>query len=169
MKLRIHFERIAFAAFALAVSSPDAKALAADANKACALVTPAELEAALGEKVTLKPQSGTGSVAMCTGTSPKANVLLRVAAKREGSGDAAKAGVEMMRKQGYQVDVKMFGPITCSTMEPPANLAGHGFNTTCSVTKGTLVAAIEVTAKAKADVIPIERLKPVAEKMAGRF
>ena len=71
--------------------------------------------------------------------------------------------------KGIQVDVQTFGPITCSTMIPPENLAMYGYNTTCSVTKGTSVAAVEVTVKSKGDMVPVERLKPIAEKMAGRL
>jgi len=132
-------------------------------------VTAAELKTVLGDEVTLKPLGGTGGVAICNGTTSKASVLLRVATKRQGSGDAAKAGIEAARKMGAQVDVKTFGPITCSTMVPPESLAAHGFNTTCSITKGTSLAAIEITAKTKADMVSIEGLKTLAEKMAGRL
>lgn len=168
MKTRIS-RWIALAASAAVVSGVAAPVHAADANKACALVTPAELEAALGEKVTLKPQGGMEGVALCSGTTPKAGVMLRVAMKSSGSEDAAKEGIEMARKMGAQVDVKTFGPMTCSTMIPSESLAAHGFNTTCSVTKGASVAAIEVTTKTKAEMVSIEHMKALAEKMAGRF
>lgn len=70
---------------------------------------------------------------------------------------------------GAQVDVKTFGPITCSTMVPPASLAEHGFNTTCTVSKANAVAGIEVTAKTQKDRVSIDKLRPLAEKMASRF
>jgi hypothetical protein len=54
-------------------------------------------------------------------------------------------------------------------MMPPANLAQHGFNTTCTVSKPTAVAGIGVTAKSQQDMVSIERLHPLAEKMASRF
>jgi hypothetical protein len=159
---------VSFSPWVLSIVAAPARA--ADANKACALVTQSELEAVLGEKVTLKP-GGMEKVLLCNGTTPKASVLLRVATKRDGSGsgDAAKAGIEAARKMGAQVDVKTFGPMTCSTMVPPENLAAYGFNTTCSITKGASVAAIEITAKTRADMVSIERLKALADKMAGRF
>src|SRR5439155_21354365 len=78
-------------------------------------------------------------------------------------------GVEVVTKMGIQVDVKTFGLITCSTMVPTANLAQHGFNTTCTVSKPTAVAGVEVTAKSQHDMVSIERLHPLAEKMASRF
>jgi hypothetical protein len=160
---------LAIAALTVAASIAACPAHGADGDKACALVMPAELEAALGEKAAMKPQGGTATASICSGTTPKASVMLRVAVKREGSADAAKAGAEMMRKKGIAVDVQTFGPITCSTMIPPENLAMYGYNTTCSVTKGTSVAAVEVTVKSKADMVPVDRLKPLAEKMAGRL
>ncbi len=146
-----------------------APAGAAEKNKACDLVTPAELEAVVGAAVTLTPQGKMEGGAICTGSSAKGRLLLRLAKSRPGAEDAAKAGIESARKMGFQGDVETFGPITCSTLLPPENLAAHGFNTTCTVTKDKSVAGVEFTAKTKADMIPIERLKPLAEKMAGRF
>jgi hypothetical protein len=88
---------------------------------------------------------------------------------RDRSGGTEKKGIEAVRKMGIQVDVKTFGPITCSTMAPPASLAQHGFNTTCTVIKPTAVAGVEVTAKSQQDMVSIERLHLLAEKMANRF
>lgn len=152
-------------------------AAAADTNRACALVTAEELEGALGAKVSgLKPggmvgQAGMSSdVQICMGSSPAVTVMLRIAkGGGGGSGNAAAKGLEIAKKMGAQVDVKSFGPITCSAIIPPKNMEQYGFNTTCSVVKGGQVAAIEVTAKTKNDVVPIDKLRPLAEKMAGRF
>jgi hypothetical protein len=74
--------------------------------------------------------------------------MLRIAKGGDESGNAA-----------AQVDVKTFGPMTCSTVTPPKNLE----------VKGGEMAAIEITARTKNDVVPIDKLRPVAEKMAGRF
>ena len=71
--------------------------------------------------------------------------------------------------EGGKVEVKTFGQVTCSTMVPPPNLAQYGYNTTCSVLKGETVVAIEVTAKSQKDMVPMEKLRPVAEKMATRI
>jgi hypothetical protein len=153
-------------------------AAAADTNRACALVTAEELEGALGAKVSgLKPSGMVGEAGMpkdiqiCSGSSRTATIMLRIAkgGGGGGSGNAAAKGIEIAKKMGAQVDVKTFGPITCSTMTPPKNLEQYGFNTTCSVVKGGQVAAIEVTAKTKNDVVPIDKLRPLAEKMASRF
>ena len=39
--------------------------------------------------------------------------------------------------------------VTCSTIIPPANMASYGFNTTCTNSKPTGVAGIEIPAKAE--------------------
>lgn len=148
---------------------------AAAANKACELLTASELQTALGATVTLKGDGAPGAAGLelCRGETPTAVVLLRLATGlnpgRDRSGATERAGIEAAKKRGAQVDVKIFGPITCSTIVPPANLAQYGFNTTCAVTKPTAVAAIEVTAKSQKDMVAIDKLRVLAEKMAGRF
>ncbi len=139
-------------------------------NKACALVTPNELQALLGAKVSgLKGTDMPGGTGICMGQTPTARVTLRLAKRPEQGAGAEAAGIEIAKKMGAQVDVKTFGPVTCSTVIPPASLAEHGFNTTCSIAKKTDVAAIEVTAKIQKDMIPIDKLRPLAEKMMERF
>jgi hypothetical protein len=157
---------------ALVLNAP--RASATNANKACGLLTAVELEGAIGAKVQALEggATGTGSrgdVDLCSAETATGRVLLRVAAKRGGAPGAEAKGVEVAKQMGFQVDVKTFGPVTCSTMIPPKNLEQHGFNTTCSVVKGAAVAAIEVTTKSRKDMVPIGKLRPLAEKMASRF
>jgi len=142
-------------------------------GKACSLATPDELQAALGAKVSgLKSQSMPGGGAeLCIGQTPTASVMMRLAKRSDqgqGKGKEA-AGIEMAKKMGAQVEVKTDGPITCSTMIPPKGLEQYGFNTTCSVLKNGQVAAIEVTAKSQKDMVAMDSLHKIAEKMAGRF
>lgn len=98
---------------------------AADGNKACGLLTPSELESVLGTKVSL---SGGGGMAvqrteLCTGKTSTSTVMLRLVTGldpgRDRSGGTEKKGIEMVKQMGVQVEVKTFGPITCSTMVPP--------------------------------------------------
>ncbi len=148
----------------LAISVPG---MAADNSKVCALVTPAELESLVGGKVELK--GGTiGKAAFCSGRTPAVSVMLRMAPRPPGPGNEA-AGVAVAKKMGAQVDVKTFGPITCSTIIPPKDKEVYGFNTTCAVLKEGTVAAIEITTKSRAAMVPIDKLRPIAEKMAKRF
>lgn len=167
---------------ALAIAMALSPIANAQANKACALASPAEIEGVLGAKVSdlkgdaLSGHTGQGDVElqMCSGNTAKGTVVMRIG-KRTGnsagshSADAARKGIEQMKKMGAQVDVKINGPITCSTIVPPKNLEQYGFNTTCSVTKPPQVAAIEIQTKTRADMAPIEKLRPLAEKMSGRF
>jgi hypothetical protein len=142
---------------------------AAGPNKACELLTPAEVEDALGAKASAFAEGAGG---FCYATTPTLTIMVRFAArknKNDATGREAR-GIEIMKQMGGQVDVQSFGPVTCSTLVPPANLAQTvGFNTTCSVTKGEAVAAVEVTAKAQADMVAIDKLRPLAAKLATRF
>ncbi len=140
-------------------------------DNACSLATPAELAAALGTKAPdLKPQTTPGGAApVCTGTTATATVMLRMGRRTSPGGDKEAKGIAAARQMGIKVDVKTYGPVTCSTMVPPPNLAQMGYNTTCSVLKGNTVAAIEVTTKTQQDMVPMEKLRPIAEKMASRI
>jgi len=154
--------------FALAIFTVPAEAQ----NKACALATPDELKSLLGAAVSgLKNDSGLGDVAICQGQTPSVTVMLRLAKRSGGAtpSDAAAKGIEKAKQAGFQVEVKTFGPITCSTLIPPAKLAQYGYNTTCSVSKNGQVAAIEIGAKQQKDMVSIDKLHPLAEKIAQRF
>ena len=142
----------------------------APANKACGLVTDSELQSALGSKVALKAGS-IGDVQTCSGETPSARVLLRFFKRiTDRSGNAEQAGIDAIRKMGAQVDVKTSGGIMCMTAVPPAKMAAMGFGTTCTVTsKAPTFAVIEITAKTQKDMVPMEKLRGVAEKMASRF
>jgi hypothetical protein len=77
--------------------------------------------------------------------------------------------MEMLKQMGGRVEVKTFGPIVCSTVEPPSDKQQMGYNTTCTVNKDTAMASIEFTANKKQDMLPIDRVRGLAEKMAERF
>jgi hypothetical protein len=148
---------------------------AAGANKACGLVTPSELESVLGGNVRMNASvpMPDGKTEICTGQAPTTSVTLRLVTGldpgRDRSGSKEKAGIELFKKMGAKVDVKIFGPITCSTIEPPGEQMEKGINTTCTVSKDAAVAGIEVTAKRQKDMVSIDQLRPLAEKMAARF
>jgi hypothetical protein len=142
----------------------------APANKACGLVTESELQSALGSKVTLK-EGSIGEVQTCAGETQSARVLVRFFKRStDSSGKAEQAGIDAIRKMGAQVDVKTSGGIMCMTAVPPEKMAAMGFGTTCTVTsKAPTFAVIEITAKTQKDMVSMERLRVVAEKMASRF
>jgi hypothetical protein len=148
---------------------------AAEGSKACSLVTSSEIEAVIGSSVTLNPSPSlpVGKGEFCLGKWPDGKLMLRLVTgldpERDRSGSKEKSGLEMMKNMGAQVDVKTFGPIVCSMLVPPSGKEQMGYNTTCTVSKDTAVAGIEVTAKNKTSMIPIEKLHQLAEKMTGRF
>ena len=144
------------------------------ANQACGLVTVQELEAVVGSAVVMKggaPTAG-GKTEVCIGQTPNASVLLRLVTGldpgRDRSGSKEKAGLELFKNMGAKIEVKRFGPIICSTIEPPEQMP-QNFNTTCTAVKDTAVAGIEVTVKSRTGMVSIEKLHQLAEKMATRF
>ncbi len=169
-RLRVVALTAALAASAIALPTPPLMAAGAP-NGACGLLTSAELESIVG-KVTLSPGDA-GKAAICTGRTEKATVMMRLvtgldpAAKRDGTRE--RAGLEMMKKMGAQVSIVTDGPMTCSTITPPPDRAQVGYNTTCTVAKPSALAGVEITARTRADMVPIDRLKPLAAKMATRF
>jgi len=153
----------AAAALLLATAS-----LAADGALACALVTPGEIEALTGAKVEMKGVT-VGTSNFCSARTPSLGVMVRMAQRPAGAGDKESAGITIARKMGAQIDIKKYGPITCSTIVPPKEKEVYGYNTTCSVAKGTTVAAIEVTTKTRETMVPMMKMRALAEKVAKRF
>src|SRR5947209_7285686 len=130
------------ATFTLAVLFGSPCVAYSQANKACALSSPGEIESVLGAKVTgLNAPGAVGSAQFCMGSSPKGSVMLRLGKRsNRPPGEAERKGLEIVKKMGAEVDVKFFGPITCSTIIPPKNKEASGFNTTCTVSKADSVA-----------------------------
>ncbi|HET8721294.1 MAG TPA: hypothetical protein VFM24_04660, partial [Nitrospira sp.] len=88
---------------------------------------------------------------------------------RDRSGSKEKAGLEMVKNMGAQVEVQTFGPIVCSSLIPPRGKEQMGYNTTCTLSKETAVAGIEITANSQAGMVSIEKLHTLAQKMGDRF
>ena len=157
------------------VSVQGTSAATGDNNKACGLLRASEIESILGAKVALNGSATMpgGTTQICTGQASNARIMLRLVTGsdpgRDRSGGKEKAALEIVKQMGGQVEVKTFGPIVCSTLEPPVSKQQMGYNTTCTVSKDTAMAGIEVTASNKQAMLPIERLRPLVEKMMGRF
>jgi len=150
-----------------------APARAAEANRACALVTVEEFEAATGLNVaSVVPSGSAGSGReMCLGFGADKRVVftLRIA-KRTGPAGREEKGIEAVKKMGGQAEVKTFGPISCSTLMIPTGAAGQShYSTTCTVMKGDTVAGIDIMAKSQSEMVPMDKVRPLAEKIASRF
>jgi hypothetical protein len=147
----------------------------------CSLLTPAEIESALGGKLSgfggNAPMSAT--MPTCSGVMPNhASVMVMFAA-----GDAKTAAdpkwadplgyLEQLGRQSAnsvkaQFDAKRFGSsILCTTLIPPKP---GPYSTQCmGVKKPTGMATITVLVRTQQDMVPMDKLRPLAEKMLGRF
>jgi hypothetical protein len=137
---------------------------------ACALVTESDVQSVLGTKVDLTPGS-LGETQTCTGQNPAALVVVSLFTRTADSFEQReKVRIDALKTMGAQVDVKTSGGITCVTSVFPPNSTHHAFSTSCTVmSKAPKFAKIEVTAGAQKDMVPSEKLRTLAEKMATRF
>ena len=156
--------RSAIVATVLIACAGAANAATVQTNKACGLLPAAEVEAGLGFKSTLSPNSLGG----CMGPTPThhtVGVELK-AATPPGPNDEA-TFIQFLKTQGLQAEFKKFGSTICWTGTPQK--AGVAFGSSCSITKGAQTATISVTAESAKDVVPVEKLHLLAEKMATRL
>jgi len=147
----------------------------------CKLLTPAEIESALGGKLSgfggNAPMSAT--IPTCSGIMPnRMSVMVMFAA-----GDAKSAAdpkwadplgyLEQMSRQSAnsikaQLDAKRFGSsILCTALIPPKQ---GPYSTQCmAVKKPTGMATITILVHSQQEMVPMDKLRPLAEKMLGRF
>src|ERR1044071_628500 len=162
MKPKILFLAAA-AALLLAAAS-----FAADGALACALVTPGEIEALTGVKVEMKGVT-VGTSNFCSARTPTLGVMVRMAQRPAGAADKESAAITIARKMGAHIDIKKYGAITCSTIVPPKEKEVYGFNTTCAIGKGPTLASIEGTTPKRESMVPMEKMRALAEKVGKRF
>ena len=136
----------------------------AQGNKLCALLTPAEIEAALGFKVALSPNALGG----CMGPTPSRHMVsIELKAAPIPGPDGQAQIVQAMKAHGIRMEFATFGPVTCSTGIPQKPELPFGTN--CSISKGGQTAIISVTAGSEREMVPLEKLRTLAEKMAPRL
>ena len=147
----------------------------------CSLLTPAEIESVVGAKL-----SGYGgnsamsaTIPTCSGVMPnRASVMVMFAA-----GDAKTAAdpkwadplgyLEQLGRQSAnsvkaQFEAKRFGSsILCTALIPPKP---GPYSTQCmAVKKPTGMATITILVRAQEDMVPMDKLRVLAEKTLGRF
>ncbi|MER3446645.1 MAG: hypothetical protein C4291_07270 [Candidatus Dadabacteria bacterium] len=137
-------------------------------SAACKLLQPAELESALGGKAGKFADLGDGS--MCYEQIGSLKVLIRTG-KRQGDEDGVREwrAIELARAQGFQIEVKTDGELTCSTYIPPASKSQVGFNTTCSILHAGRVIAVEVTAPSQKEMASMDVVRKLAQKVFTRL
>jgi hypothetical protein len=146
----------------------------------CSLLKPAEVESALGVKVSgLDVNSQMGGMPTCSGVAAnRMSVMVMFAGAGPHNGNDAKwadplgelerQSRESAKSIGAQMEVKRFGSsILCTTLIPPKQ---GPYSTQCmAVKKPTGMGSISVLVRTQQDMVPIEKLHPLAEKMLGRL
>jgi hypothetical protein len=146
----------------------------------CKLLTPAEIEGALGGKVVFAGGAQWGATPTCAGAStPKRmSIMLMFVPGNAGKADDPKWAdplgylEQVSRASGNsikaQMEFKRFGSsMLCSTLIPPKP---GPYSTQCLVVKKpTGMVSISVLVVTQQDMVPIDKLHLLAEKMAGRF
>jgi hypothetical protein len=150
----------------------------------CKLLTQAEIENAIGAKATFTGTAQWGATPTCPGgsTAKKMSILVMFVPGDAKAGDAAKKDPRWADPLGYleqisrqsadsikaKMDAKRFGSsILCTTLIPPKQ---GPYSTQCMVVKiPTGMASISVLVKTQQEMVSMETLRPLAEKMLGRF
>jgi hypothetical protein len=146
----------------------------------CSLLTPAEIESALGVKVSaFTGGSPMGGTRMCSGAGAKHMMVMMSFSAADAQkandpkwvdplGELERLSRESAKPIGAQVEAKRFGDnILCTTLVPPKQ---GPYSTQCMVVKKpTGMASIGVLVATQPDMVPMEKLRPLAEKMLGRF
>jgi hypothetical protein len=134
-------------------------------TKSCDFVTPAELEAAIGAKPpAMRGVALDNGSEMCSGSVGDLNVVIRYFKRADSPYGEEEKAVASMKKEWNKVEVKKIGAATCVARSKPQ---AFPFVSWCTVSKQRAIAVIEVNSKT--DVVTVERLAPVAEKMLSRF
>ena len=147
----------------------------------CSLLTPAEIESALGGKVSgFGGSTDMGGTQTCAGgMMPKrmSVMVMFVPGDKKAAADPKWADPlgylesqsrESAKSIKAQMEVKRFGSsILCTTLIPPKP---GPYSTQCMVVKKpTGMASIGVLTPAQQDMVTIDKLHLLAEKMLGRF
>jgi hypothetical protein len=143
---------------------------AQEPSVACKLLQTAEIESALGGKAAKFSGSSAGDTHFCRGQVGSLKVLIRVANRLGDSGGVKEQkGIEIARAQGWKVEVKKEGDLTCSTAIPPASAAQTGVNTTCSILRAGKVVAVEVNAPSQKEMASMEAVRKLVQKAVTRL
>ena len=164
---KAHWAKIGCAALVLFVMT---SVHAQEPSVACRLLQATELESALGGKAAKLSGGSLGNSDICNGQVGSLKVMIRIAKRRGDSGGATeRMGVEILRRKGWQIEVKTEGDLTCSTAIPPASAAQMGFNTTCSILRAGRVVAVEVGAPSQKEMASMDVVRKLVQKADARL
>lgn len=143
----------------------------------CKLLTPAEIESVLGIKVsrfTHGSVQGSNTVT-CNGDAVKGmSVGMMFAAPKPGDPKIADpmSWIETYSRDsakaiGAKLNVQRFGSsVICTQLITPK---GGPFNTQCYAIKSPNLATVTVLVPTQQEMVSMDKLRPLAEKMLGRF
>jgi hypothetical protein len=190
--VRLHSTAISNAVGLLLTLAPGVSVAAQPAvrsDKACLLLTAADLKAVLGSSPE-KPLVGLevpfkkdathdhdGSLFTCQGTVGGRYVMVGYGTQpvtpegRKRAEARVNESQEKLREEGYAIEARDFGGVKCWTMAAPAadKSATAMFATNCGGTKGDYFFSISVSGTGKSDLIPMGKLKALADKAASRL
>jgi hypothetical protein len=158
-------------------------------DKACSLITSAELHSAIGATpgnalVGMEipftkdaTHDHDGSLFTCQGKVGDRFVLLTFGSKpvtpegRTRAEERVAKSQEELRTKGYTIHREGRGGIECWTMAaPPGDASAQAmFGTTCGGEKGANFYSITVSANSTTEIIPIGKLRALAERAAARL
>ncbi len=143
----------------------------------CKLLTQAEIESAIGAKATFAGTAQWGATPTCAGGSTAKKMSIMVMFTPGTAGDPHWADplgyLEQMSRQSAdsikaKMEAKRFGSsILCTTLIPPKQ---GPYSTQCmAVKKPTGMATISILVPAQQDMVSMDALRSLAEKMLGRL
>jgi len=144
----------------------------------CSLLTQSEIESALGVKLAGFGSGGqAGVTSICQGVvRNRMSVMVMFASGQNANdkkwadplGELERQSRESANSIKAQMEVKRFGSsILCTTLVPPKP---GPYSTQCMVVKKpTGMASVSVLVPAQQDMVSIDKLRPLAEKMGGRL
>jgi hypothetical protein len=146
----------------------------------CKLLTAAEIESVIGAKVTVAGSAQWGATPTCPiGSTQKRMSILLMFSPGNGVkandprladplGFLEKASRDSANSIKAKMEAKRFGSsILCTTLIPPKP---GPYSTQCmSVKVPTGMASISILVQSEQDMVPIDKLRPLAEKMLGRL
>ena len=145
----------------------------AQARNPCTLLSKAEIESFVGGPISgLDRSNNVGGTLTCNGAAKnRMYVALIYASSNQKIADPMAYLEAESRKSanmiGAKLDVKKFGNILCIALIPPKE---GPYATQCSVLKppGSM-ASVAIMVSTQQEMVPIDKLLPLAEKMAARF
>jgi hypothetical protein len=140
-------------------------------GKACELVTPEEIQAAIGAKPSLKPSVLPSGVEVCTGRAGMSTVTIRVYPKKDDAErDKEEARLDKLKAAGASIETKRVGGMNCMELRPGGKAARQAYTTTCttnSTSRAPRYAVVEVSNPSQA--LEMRQVAPLAQGIAGRL